>query len=170
MKICYKGDIWFFTHHVALTGANLKWHLPTFAIPLAHVAFTILVHWGRGLRQTKLAGTLQSLGSPAAPRHGVSGAVGDDYAMGTWEHTISLPLPSASSPLWHSYSWGEQTGFGALGSQHKPHTCYTCCCDCRVSGRGKVHIHKWCLVIVGWHRMLRKLIPHSFPFTVLHWI
>lgn len=114
MKTYYKGDTWFFTHHVALIGGNLKWHLPTFAIPLAHVAFTSLVHWGRGLRQTKLAGTLQSLGSLAAPCHGVGGAVGDDYAMGTWEHTISLPLPSASSPLWHSYSWGEQTGFGAL--------------------------------------------------------
>jgi len=50
------------------------------------VAFTSLVHWGRSLRQNKLAGTLRSLASLAAPRHRASGAVGDDGAMGMWEH------------------------------------------------------------------------------------
>lgn len=118
MKIYYKGDTWIFAHCVALTGGNLKWHLPTFGIPLTHVAFTSLVHWGihMSLRQNKLAGTLQSLGSLAAPCHRACGAAGDDYAMGMWEHIISLPLPSACSPLWYSPSWGEQTGFGASAS------------------------------------------------------
>lgn len=113
MKIYYKGDLGFFTHCVALTSGSLKWHLSTSSIPPMHVAFTSLLHCGKSLRQSKLAGTLQSLGSPAAPRHGACGAVGDDYAMGLWEHVLLLPLPSASSPLWYSHSWGEQTGFGA---------------------------------------------------------
>lgn len=56
--------------------------------------------------------------------------------------------------------------FGAFASTASHILCCTCCWGCRFCGRGKVFINKRCLIIMGWNRMLRKLILNSLSFTI----
>lgn len=80
-------------------------------------------------------------------------------------HPITTSAFSTVSSLIFTQLGGANR-FGALASSASHMLCYTCCWGCRVRGRRKVFINKRCLIIMGWHRMLRKLILNSLSFTI----
>lgn len=154
----YRRNLWGFTPNVTVTSDNLKWHLLTFSTSIS------LAHQVRSLRQNKVASTLQSLVSLAAPRHG--GVSWWEMIM-QWacENTSAFSVFLIFTPL-----KGEQIGFGALApSISYMYVILAAEIAGLVAGQG---IYRQEVVAHCGTTQNIKKINHELPctFTVLHWI